>query len=282
MTTIITKICTKCKIERNIDKFSKNKLKKSGFSDQCKLCQKDHYDKNRIEILHKKKEYSLNNNVLLAEKSKKYRQENKHSISERAREKRINNPKKIYEKQKKYRENNKQKVLKRNQEYRKNNLEKVNNYYNEYRLINAIKIKKQKQEYVKKRMEKDVVFSIRIKVKTLIGTALRKKGYIKTSRTHEILGCDYETFKNHIESQFKDGMTWENKSEWHYDHKIPIASAKTEQDVIRLNHYLNLQPLWAKENMSKGAKLPTPIEKNKIELSIAKEKGLKLTQQSIF
>ena len=77
-------------------------------------------------------------------------------------------------------------------------------------------------------------------------------------------------------------MSWNVIDNIHIDHIIPVSSAKNENEMILLNHYLNLQPLWAKENMSKGAKLPTPIEKNKIELSIAKEKGLKLTQQSIF
>ena len=50
-------------------------------------------------------------------------------------------------------------------------------------------------------------------------------------------------------------MTWENRSDWHIDHIIPIASAITEEDVIRLNHYTNLRPLWAKDNLAKGAKM---------------------------
>jgi len=111
---------------------------------------------------------------------------------------------------------------------------------------------------------------------------LKRYGYTKKSKTFEILGCDYETFKKHIESQFIDGMSWENRNEWHVDHIIPVSSAKDEGEMILLNHYLNLQPLWATDNLSKGSKLPALIMQNKIKLSIAKEKGLKLTQQSIF
>ena len=78
-----------------------------------------------------------------------------------------------------------------------------------------------------------------------------KKGY----RTREIIGCEYEQLIEHMESQFTDGMSWDNKGEWHIDHIIPISSAVTEEDVIRLNHYTNLQPLWAKDNLFKGSKL---------------------------
>lgn len=79
--------------------------------------------------------------------------------------------------------------------------------------------------------------------------------YSKKSLTHEILGCSYSEFKTHIESQFIDGMSWDNRSEWHIDHKIPVSSAKTEEELIALNHYSNLQPLWALDNMKKGAKM---------------------------
>ena len=49
-------------------------------------------------------------------------------------------------------------------------------------------------------------------------------------------------------------MSWENQGKWHLDHIIPISSAKTEEDVIRLNHYTNFQPLWAEDNFKKGKK----------------------------
>ena len=60
-----------------------------------------------------------------------------------------------------------------------------------------------------------------------------------------------------MESQFTDGMTWDNwgKYGWHVDHKVPLSSAKTPDELIKLCHYTNLQPLWAKDNLSKGAKI---------------------------
>jgi len=85
---------------------------------------------------------------------------------------------------------------------------------------------------------------------------LTNNGFTKKSRSYEILGCSFDYFKNHIESKFTDGMTWENRSKWHIDHIIPISSAKTEAEILKLNHYTNLQPLWAADNIRKGNKMP--------------------------
>lgn len=77
-------------------------------------------------------------------------------------------------------------------------------------------------------------------------------GYSKKSKTQEILGCSFEFFKEYIESMFVEGMTWYNHGEWHLDHKIPISWSETEEDLIKLNHYTNFQPLWSHDNLSKG------------------------------
>jgi len=50
-------------------------------------------------------------------------------------------------------------------------------------------------------------------------------------------------------------MSWDRMDEIHIDHIIPIATAKTEEDVLRLSHFTNLRPMWAKENLVKGAKV---------------------------
>ena len=79
--------------------------------------------------------------------------------------------------------------------------------------------------------------------------------FVKKNKTQEILGCSFEFFLNFISSQFKDGMSLERLSEIHLDHIIPISSAKTEEEVIKLNHYTNFQPLWASDNFKKGDKI---------------------------
>lgn len=68
------------------------------------------------------------------------------------------------------------------------------------------------------------------------------------------LGCDTDEFMRHMERQFRPGMSWANYGEWHVDHVTPLASAKSIADVERLAHFINLQPLWARDNLSKGAR----------------------------
>ena len=73
----------------------------------------------------------------------------------------------------------------------------------------------------------------------------------------EYLGCTIEEFREHIELQFKEGMTWDNYGKWHIDHKIPITYKQdgiipTLEVVAKRLHYTNTQPLWASENISKG------------------------------
>jgi len=71
-----------------------------------------------------------------------------------------------------------------------------------------------------------------------------------------MLGCTFEEFKTHLESRFEPWMSWDNYGKyngtpnhgWDVDHVVPLSSAKTEEDVIRLNHYNNLQPLCSKIN----------------------------------
>lgn len=110
-------------------------------------------------------------------------------------------------------------------------------------------------KYLRKRRKEDPLFALIGRIRARINESLRINGYTKRSKTHEIIGCSWEFLKGYIESQFLPGMSWENRSEWHLDHKTPLASAKTEEDVIKLNHYTNLRPLWAKDNLTKGAKM---------------------------
>ena len=84
--------------------------------------------------------------------------------------------------------------------------------------------------------------------------ALAQVGAIKTSPTFEQLGYTVEAFVTHIEKQFLNGMGWHNMSEWQIDHIVPVAEAKSIDDVVALNQLSNLRPLWAKDNNAKKAK----------------------------
>jgi hypothetical protein len=109
-------------------------------------------------------------------------------------------------------------------------------------------------QYRKKRMIVDNHYALKMRVQSLVNQSLRIKSISKKSRTMQIIGCSLDELKLHIEKQFCDGMTWDNRNKWHIDHIVPLATATTEQDVISLNHFSNLRPLWAKDNLAKGAK----------------------------
>lgn len=105
------------------------------------------------------------------------------------------------------------------------------------------------------RRQVNPTYSLTCRIRRAITKSLFNFGYTKNSHTTEILGCDWSTFKEYIELRFVDGMSWENRHLWHIDHIIPLATAKTEEDVYRLSHFTNLQPLWATDNLRKGSKI---------------------------
>jgi hypothetical protein len=163
----------------------------------------------------------------------------------------------------KYYKNNKKRIL----EYRVEYSIKNPNYQKEYRNANLIKEKSRMAEwriknpdyfkiYVKERCKTDSMFKLKERIRTLIRSSFKLKGVRKNSKTIQILGCSFEQFKQHLESKFEPWMNWDNYglyngSEgygWDIDHIIPLSSAKTEVDIIKLNHYTNLQPLCSKVN----------------------------------
>jgi len=205
------KTCTECKVKKSIDFFVKDR-------NLCKDCMKKY-----------KKSYQLKNKKILKEKSKKYYLENKDIILERVSSHYENNKDKKLEYQKEYSQNNKEKVAKYKSEYAQNNKEKIREYKNNYQ---------------NKRRKEDPIFMLKYSINRTIRNSLKCKGLSKNKRSKDILGCSIEFFKSYIESMFIDDMSWNNYgTNWDIDHKIPLATAITEEDVIRLNHYTNLQPL---------------------------------------
>jgi hypothetical protein len=114
-----------------------------------------------------------------------------------------------------------------------------------------------RSQWKKKKAAKDPAFALRDLVRRRISESLKNIGKSKNKRTEEILGCSSSFFCAYIKARFQDGMSWENKGKWHIDHIVPVSSAKTEQDVIKLNHYTNLRPMWASDNIKKSNKMPS-------------------------
>lgn len=101
----------------------------------------------------------------------------------------------------------------------------------------------------------DPLFRFKTQTRKLLSNSFRRKKFNKCVKTEQMLGCSLSFFAEYMQSKFKDGMSFENYGEWQIDHIIPLATAKTIEDVIKLNHYSNLQPLWAQENRAKSDKI---------------------------
>ena len=92
-------------------------------------------------------------------------------------------------------------------------------------------------------------------LKRRIRQVVNQYKFDKTNLSNEMLGIDREGLQIYFEKRFRDGMTWDNYgAHWVVDHILPIDTIKTYEDLVRLSHYTNLQPLLRKENMSKGKK----------------------------
>jgi len=109
-----------------------------------------------------------------------------------------------------------------------------------------------KQQKTKRRENPNVVVAER--VSRMIALSLQAIGQVKAGRTFEMLGYTPQQLRKHIEMQFLDGMTWDNRSEWEIDHITPISTATTKEDVIALNQLPNLRPLWARLNNQKNSR----------------------------
>jgi len=116
--------------------------------------------------------------------------------------------------------------------------------------------------YAKKRYLKCPQHKISTCIRTRIKDALtynRITSIKKTQRTEKLLGCTIEECKTYLESLFKEGMSWNNYGYrgWHIDHIIPCSAFDLTElkEQKKCFHYTNLQPLWAKDNLSKGSKL---------------------------
>jgi len=199
------KICSKCKIEKDVCEFYKNNKNPKAYRGSCKSC---------MNIYSKK--YKIKNFEKVDKKNKEYFQKN--------------------------REKNKINCL----NYRNKNIERERERYRTWKKNNKEKINQYNQQPI-----------IRLKnsLRSRINEIMNKK--YNNPYTKSLVGCEYNFLIKFIENKFVNGMTWDNYGYygWHIDHIIPLSSAKTEEELLKLFHYTNLQPLWGIDNMKKSNKL---------------------------
>jgi hypothetical protein len=158
-----------------------------------------------------------------------------------------------------YREENKNIIKQNKKEYREKNKQDIKKYMTKYRKENKNLINLSKKKYHNERIKSDSLYKLSCNIRGLIRSSLKTRNIKKNTKTENILGCSFEDFKKYLESKFESWMTWDNYGNWNgvpnepniawdIDHIIPNSLGLTENDVIKLNHYTNLQPLCAFTN----------------------------------
>ena len=252
------KECIKCKITKEISDFY-NKC------NQCKECKRD-YQKKFVEnklIENSKLNFRICSHCSLEKETKFFNKygskckecekliynDNKEYHSDRKKKFNELNPGNRKEYWEKYYSDNKEDILLKSKNRDK---EKRREYYlnNRDHCIN-----KSKERYNIK-IKNDDIFKLKYYIRGLIRNSFLRKNINKVDKTINILGCSVEDFKLYLESKFEDWMSWDNRGlyngelnyGWDIDHIIPLSSAQTKEDIIRLNHYTNLQPLCSYTN----------------------------------
>lgn len=228
------KICSDCRVQKTLDNYGIKISTNDGLQYSCKQCRaiinkkdylkrkdsrlksaKNYYDLNKESILNKR------NQIDHSEYNKSYKQENKDNIKQ-------------YNKQ--YNELNKEKIKLQRAKYRKENRAKL-------------------QAYENNKMKTDILFKLGKRLRNRLQDFLKGRNFIDDRSFNDYLGCSLEELKTWLETKFTVGMDWNNYGVWHLDHKVPLSSAKTEEEMYTLCHYTNIQPLWGIDNIKKSNKV---------------------------
>lgn len=286
------KICTKCGIKKPFSEFDKDKTKADGYYSSCKLCRKSLSQINQSKNKERNKNYRAKNKEILNEKNRQYYNDNKSIINEKrkiayrekhrderlnyAKEYRIKNKQKICKIERERYNENPEKYRQKSKNYRLKNLDKVKSYQKNYNTLNREKRNAASREYYRnhkeasrkrnsirfKRLTKeDPKYRLRRRMTDGIYRSLKNKnGY----SWEKLVGYTFQDLVNHLEKQFKPGMSWDNFGKWHVDHIIPQSVFNyddfTNIDFKRCWALDNLQPLWAHDNLIKGCKLDSPFQ----------------------
>lgn len=264
----MTKICTKCKIEKEKICFSKDKKAGDGLSWWCKICVKSYKDNNKEIIKKQRKVHYENNKDNINEKNRKRINTQdpnvKFKICIKCKiEKGIDNFYKANKSADGYDNRCKQCIKEYNAIRYKNNKDHMLKITKKYMQNHKHEMRIFHKNYKKKRAKEDINYKIAGNIRSWISRIV-KNGNLPGSFVRD-LGCSIEELKIHLESKFYynketgETMSWDNYGlyGWHIDHIMPLISFNLtdREQFLKACHYTNLQPLWAKDNLSKGSKI---------------------------
>jgi hypothetical protein len=219
------RVCPKCNELKSLDSFNNSSSRKNGKRCYCRKCDSVY-----------NAQYRQSDSYI--ECRQKWKQENREKLAEYFKDRHVANRNQKAEYDQAYYRANADKILQQKKVYRINNRDSRNLYY-------------------RNKYKNDINHRVAMCQRIRIWHAL--KGIGKHTSTMELLGCTIEELRAHLEAQFQDGMSWDNRGYygWHIDHIRPCASfdlTVPEQQKECFN-YRNLQPLWARDNMSKRARV---------------------------
>ena len=202
---------------------------------------KRYREKHKDEIKEKQKQYYQKNKYAIKEKSKKYYQTHK-------------GQKKAY--QKDYYKNNKEKIADYKKEYYTINKSDIQKYKKQYSSTHREYLNDYFRDYQRKRRNNDNLHKFKMQIRHLIWLSFNKKGKIKSDKTENILGCNLDYFINYLLNSFEQRYLYKYNYDEpvHIDHIVPLSKAESENEIIKLCNYKNLQLLKANDNLCKSDK----------------------------
>lgn len=237
-----TKVCTKCGEEKPLKEF-----RKINYCWPCRVKQiKDYYLRNKETINKKRHDKHINDPSINREKAKQRYKKNNVEIRAKIDQWVQDNKDKVRASNKKWRDRHKDKLKADKQEWRNKNRDRCRKY---------------QVERSKQKKATDINYRLVLRIRERTRRALNGKQ--KPGSLVKAFGCSVIELKTYLESKFLPGMTWENWATdgWHIDHIVPLSSfdLTDPEQFKKACHYTNLQPLWAEDNLRKGAKIqPTP------------------------
>jgi len=214
---LVSKRCSKCGVKKALQEFHKRPSAKDGLRTDCRACRAE---------------------------SSRQRRQTPESRAKRAEANRrwLENP------------DNRAKQVESYRRWHSDPKNRAKSLKAKLRYQQTTKARAYKKKYQLSRYQTDPQYRLAVLLRVRLRKAL--KGSVKSSRTIDLLGCTLEHLIHHLESRFQPGMSWLNQGEWHVDHIKPLKAfdlSDPEQQRMAC-HWSNLQPLWAADNIRKGAK----------------------------
>jgi hypothetical protein len=238
-----TKKCSKCGEVKSVSEFSKDKSRKDGSCNQCKSCVNQYYQDHKEERKQYNKQYYQDHR----EERKQYKQDHKEKIKQY--------DKQYYQDRREEKKQYYQDHREERKQYKQDHKEKIKQYDKQYYQDHREEKKQYRRQYENKKYKTDTTFRLRYIISRAISKSIKnnKNGY----HWEDLVGYTLDDLKQHLEKQFKDGMSWDNHGYdgWHIDHVIPQSWFKfksyDDPEFKQCWALCNLQPLWAEENIRK-------------------------------